>query len=489
MQRYRSRFGPHAPVLNSIGQSCYEGLMFLHRIVSAAGSMDIGKLCRIADGLEMTGPRGRMRMVGRHFVQGHASRPRPKASNSPSGNPFRRSTRTEGSQREPANGVDRIGGAARDRCGTHFRPREYAEALLAQCEAANGLNAFIHLDPQQVLDAAGRAAPGSGGRLSGLPVPVKDNFDTDNMPTTGGTPGLPDHRPARNAPVVQRLIDEGAIVMGKLNMHELAYGITSNNSAIRARSQPLRSLADSGRQQRRLRRRRRGQDGAGRAGLGHRRLGAHPGCPVRRGRACGPSTGRYSQAGIVPISNTRDTAGLLARSVEDLALFDSVIVGAAGDLPAMSLKGARIGVPRGHYFENLHPETARVAEEALAALAAAGAVLVEADMPEVPKLDEAAGFPIALYETVVELTRYLSEHRPADRSSPPLRACRREPGRRGPAAKPADGRRRDPGAGLPGGADADAPGASGRLCRLFHLERRPRGDLPDDAAARRADRR
>ena len=69
VQRYRSRFGPHAPVLNSIGQSCYEGLMFLHRIVSAAGSMDVGALCRFADGLEMTGPRGRMRMVGRHFVK------------------------------------------------------------------------------------------------------------------------------------------------------------------------------------------------------------------------------------------------------------------------------------------------------------------------------------------------------------------------------------------------------------------------------------
>ena len=69
VRRYRSRFGRHAPVLNSIGQSCYEGLMFLHRIVSAAGSMDVGKLCRIADGLEMNGPRGRMRMVGRHFVK------------------------------------------------------------------------------------------------------------------------------------------------------------------------------------------------------------------------------------------------------------------------------------------------------------------------------------------------------------------------------------------------------------------------------------
>ena len=69
VRRYRSRFGPHAPVLNSIGQSCYEGLMFLHRIVSAAGSLDVAKLCRVADGLEMTGPRGRMRMVGRHSVK------------------------------------------------------------------------------------------------------------------------------------------------------------------------------------------------------------------------------------------------------------------------------------------------------------------------------------------------------------------------------------------------------------------------------------
>lgn len=69
LRRYRSRFGPHAPVLNSIGQSCYEGLMFLHRIVSAAGSLNVGKLCRVADGFEMTGPRGRMRMVGRHFVK------------------------------------------------------------------------------------------------------------------------------------------------------------------------------------------------------------------------------------------------------------------------------------------------------------------------------------------------------------------------------------------------------------------------------------
>ena len=299
--------------------------------------------------------------------------------------------------------------ALREIGARRISPREYAESLLAQCEAAAGLNAFIHLDPERVLDDADRAARESGGRLRGLPVPVKDNFDTAGMPTTGGTPGLRDHRPARNAPVVQRLINEGAIVMGKLNMHELAFGITSNNGAFGPARNPYDPERIPG-----------GSSGGSGAAVGARMapaaMGSDTGGSVRIPAAlCGvaglrPTTGRYSQAGIVPISATRDTAGPLARSVEDLALFDRVIAGEPEGLPALSLKGARIGVPRGHFFENLHPETARIAEEALAALAAAGAVLVEADMPDVPKLDEAAGFPIALYETVVDLNRYLAGH-------------------------------------------------------------------------------
>ena len=285
--------------------------------------------------------------------------------------------------------------------------REYAEALLAECERSGGLNAFIHLDPQRVLDAASRAVPG-GGRLSGLPVPVKDNFDTADMPTTGGTPGLRGHCPAQTAPVLRRLVDEGAYVMGKLNMHELAFGITSNNAAFGPARNPHDPARIPG-----------GSSGGAGAAVAARMapvaMGTDTGGSVRIPAAlCGvagfrPTTGRYSQDGIVPISNTRDTAGPLARSVEDLALFDSVIAGVPGDLPDMSLDGARIGVPRGHFYENLHPETSRIAEAALTAFAEAGAVLVEAEMPDVPKLDGAAGFPIALFETVVALNRYLSE--------------------------------------------------------------------------------
>ncbi|MDE0059145.1 MAG: indoleacetamide hydrolase [Defluviicoccus sp.] len=285
--------------------------------------------------------------------------------------------------------------------------REYAEALLAECERCGGLNAFIHLDPDQALDAASRVAPG-GGRLAGLPVPVKDNFDTADMPTTGGTPGLRGHRPSRTAPVLRRLVAEGAYVMGKLNMHELAFGITSNNAAFGPARNPYDPARIPG-----------GSSGGSGAAVAARMapvaMGTDTGGSVRIPAAlCGvagfrPTTGRYSRDGIVPISSTRDTAGPLARSVEDLALFDSVIAGAPGDLPDMSLEGARIGVPRGHFYENLHPETARVAQAALTALATAGAVLVEADMEEVPGLDEAAGFSIALFETVAGLGRYLSE--------------------------------------------------------------------------------
>ena len=297
--------------------------------------------------------------------------------------------------------------ALREIRGRRISAREYAEALLATCERSGALNAFIHIDPERVLDAASRAVPG-GGRLAGLPVPVKDNFDTADMPTTGGTPGLRDHRPARNAPVLRRLAAEGAYVMGKLNMHELAFGITSNNGAFGAARNPYDPDRIPG-----------GSSGGSGAAVAARMapvaMGTDTGGSVRIPAAlCGvagfrPSAGRYSQEGIVPISNTRDTAGPLARSVEDLALFDSVIAGVPGDLPDVSLEGTRIGVPRAHFYDNLDPDTARVTDETLATLATAGAVLIEADMPDVPKLDEAAGFPIALYETVVELNRYLSE--------------------------------------------------------------------------------
>src|SRR4051812_27830833 len=87
---------------------------------------------------------------------------------------------------------------------------DYAEALLAQAAKAAGLNAFIHHDPEAVPAAARpadaqRAGGGALGPLHGVPLALKDNVDTADMPTTGGTPGLRGHRPREDAPVVQKL--------------------------------------------------------------------------------------------------------------------------------------------------------------------------------------------------------------------------------------------------------------------------------------------
>src|SRR6266481_1903475 len=116
------------------------------------------------------------------------------------------------------------------RAGT-LSAEQLADALLARAAANAGLGAFITFDPDRVL-AAARAADlqqRSGtalGPLHGVPLALRDNLDTAGLPTTGGTPGLKANRPLRDAPVVARLAAAGAIVLGKCNMHELAFGIT-----------------------------------------------------------------------------------------------------------------------------------------------------------------------------------------------------------------------------------------------------------------------
>jgi indoleacetamide hydrolase len=100
----------------------------------------------------------------------------------------------------------------------------------------------------------------------------------------------------------------------------------------------------------------------------------------------------------------------MARSVADLVLLDGVVTGGATALDAANLNGLRLGVPRGHFWENLDPDVDRIAHAALARLSAAGAVLVEGDIAGIAALDAAAGFPVALYEFVTDMNRYLADH-------------------------------------------------------------------------------
>ena len=288
-----------------------------------------------------------------------------------------------------------------------------ADALLARAAANAGLAAFITLEPDQVREAARqsdkqRASGASLGPLHGVPLALKDNLNTADLPTSGGTPGLKGHRPKRNAAIVEKLLAAGAVVLGKCNLHELAFGITNNNAAFGPAHNPYATDRIPG-----------GSSGgtavAVAARLAPGGVGTDTGGSVRVPAAlCGivgfrPSTGRWSQAGVVPISHTRDTPGPMTRSVVDCALMDSVVTGAPAELAAKSLKGLRIGVPRRHFWEDLDPELSRICETVLSQLKEAGVILVDVDMSEEATLDAEAGFPIALYETVVDLGRYLAD--------------------------------------------------------------------------------
>jgi mandelamide amidase len=283
-------------------------------------------------------------------------------------------------------------------------------ALLQRAKTLHALNAFVNLDEAIVLDAARaadrhRASGKALGPLHGVPIALKDNINTAAFPTTAGTPGLRRHRPKANAPVAQALIDAGAIVFGKVGLHELAYGVTSNNAGFGAIHNPFDPKHVPG-----------GSSGGSGAAVGARivpaAIGSDTGGSVRVPAAfCGvmgfrPTVLRWAQAGIVPISATRDTAGPLARKAADLAAIDAVVTG-GGAPAAAQLKGLRIGVPRSYFWEDLEAETARICEAALDTLRSAGAVLVEADLANVGALDEAVSFTVALYETKRDLNRYL----------------------------------------------------------------------------------
>jgi indoleacetamide hydrolase len=289
-----------------------------------------------------------------------------------------------------------------------------ADALLRRTAAQAGLNAFIAFEPDKVRETARdadrkRTKGAALGPLHGVPLALKDNLDTADYATTGGTPGLAGNRPKDNAVIVQSLLDAGAIILGKTNLHELAYGITNNNAAYGPARNPYAPDripgASSG-----------GTGVAVAARLAPGGIGSDTGGSVRIPAAlCGivglrPTTGRWSQTGIVPISHTRDTAGPMTRSVADCALIDRAVTGEDGDAAARPLRGTRIGVPRRQFWEDLEPELGRICESVLERLKGAGVTLVDVDLTEEVSLDAEAGFPIALYETVTDLNLYLARH-------------------------------------------------------------------------------
>ena len=324
-------------------------------------------------------------------------------------------TKSAAAQELPQNAAA-IVAAIRDK---RMTATDAVKAALARAEQMKHLNAIITLNADGALAAARKVDEAvAAGRplppLAGLPIVVKDNINTADMPTTGGTEALRNARPKTNAPSLQKLIDAGAIVIGKTNLHELAFGITSTNAA---------SFAGAVKNPHDVTRIPGGSSGgtaaAIAAGIVAAGLGSDTGGSTRIPAALTgtaglrPSVGnggaerRYHDTNaVVPISRTRDTIGPMGRTVADVALLDAVVTGSPV-AAATSLKGKRIGIPAS-FWAGLDPELEAVAKAARGKLEAAGAVLVDADLAGLADLNAKVSFPVALHEPVEDIPAYLA---------------------------------------------------------------------------------
>jgi indoleacetamide hydrolase len=289
------------------------------------------------------------------------------------------------------------------------------QQYLATASDKTQLNAWITLDGENALKRAKEldtlARQGhSLGPLHGIPLAIKDNIHVAGITNTGGTPLLKNFVPTQDAAVITSLKQAGAIILGKTNMHELAYGITSNNYAFGAVANAYNDQYFGG-----------GSSGgtavAIAAGMAAAGLGTDTGGSSRIPSALNgiagfrPTTGRYSAEGLLRISDTRDTVGPMAHSVADIVLLDQVLTSSKTLIEPRPLKGLRLGVPKTPFYQQLEPSVEQAVNKTLTRLRQAGAILIEADMPEVSALNNKIGFPMVIYETAQQLNQYASDHR------------------------------------------------------------------------------
>lgn len=287
---------------------------------------------------------------------------------------------------------------------------DLAEACIARTHAQQAVNAWVSFDPQALREQArvadARLAAGERLPLLGIPIALKDNIEALGFPCGAGTASLSGKAPTADAALVSRLKAAGAIIAGKVGMHELAFGATNNNAVTGAVRNPWDHRRIPG-----------GSSGGSGAVVGARlvpgTIGTDTGGSVRVPAAlCGvtgfrPTVGRVPGEGLAPISRTRDTAGPLAYTVADCALLDAVMTGTPLPLDTIALKGVRLGVPRSPFWSDLEPALQAVAESALEALRKAGAELVDVELPRLSELNANASFPVALYEFVRDMREYL----------------------------------------------------------------------------------
>ncbi len=279
-------------------------------------------------------------------------------------------------------------------------PVDLTEACLKRIEQYNpALKAFITVTREQALAAAHEIAAEHQrgkwrGPLHGIPIALKDNIDTAGVRTTGASELFKDRIPTEDAEVARRLKNAGAIILGKLNMHEFAYGTTSAVTYFGAVHNPWAldriSGGSSG-----------GSAAATAADLCLGSLGTDTGGSVRIPASyCGvvgfkPTYGRVSCRGVIPLSWSLDHVGPICKTVEDAALMLDAIAGyddadpTTGDTPVlsyaksihMSVSRLRLGIVRAPFFEGLDPDVQKALDIAIETLRKYVASVADVTLP------------------------------------------------------------------------------------------------------------
>ena len=295
--------------------------------------------------------------------------------------------------------------ALRDR---RISAREVTERCLQRIAERNAaVNAFICvLADEARAEAAGADGEIAAGRyrgpLHGVPVSLKDLIDMRGVPTTAASRVREGHRAGRDAAVTTRLREAGAVLIGKTNLHEFAFGTTNEDSAFGPVAHPLDPNRSPG-----------GSSGGSAASvlddMAYASIGTDTGGSVRiPAAACGlvglkPSLGEVPTDGIVPLSATMDHVGPLCRSVADAAILYDVLRGAGEVQPPSprDVRGLRLGVPREYFLAVLDRQVAAAFESACARLADAGVVLEDVAIPHAGDIA-----PVYLHIVLAEAAAY-----------------------------------------------------------------------------------
>lgn len=303
-------------------------------------------------------------------------------------------------------------------------PVELTEQALARIgQHDSALNSFITVMAESAMAEAKTAeqtilAGGYLGPMHGIPVAVKDLYATKGTETTYGSPLFKGWIPDHDAAVVERLKAAGAIILGKTNLHELAYGTTSANPHYGPVHNPWKAGFHPG-----------GSSGGSAAavagGLATMALGSDTGASIRQPAACcgivgiKPTFGRVSKYGCLPLAWSMDHAGPLNRSVRDAALTLNVLAGfdprdpnsidrKTPDFTAgldSDLRGKRIAIVRKFFCEDGDPEVFAAIEATLPLLESLGAEILEVELPNIEDAFKAGTMTI-----VVEGATYHAQH-------------------------------------------------------------------------------